>query len=299
VETAAVKLVTRRPEGLKGIPLVGIDSVKAALQKFSDGVSGSTATLHQLGVDGNPLAMMMKMAYMDAGREVPFLKKLFDDIEATLKKHNKYSYHYDYDGVGSFFKTTVEVTKLPDDVFVLGLHAAYVGDAVEASLAEALGVERALCWTAVDVVLPLAGGLFIADMLFIIESLTKVVDLKGLTPARAVSMMRGKVEQDGGFHVSIPIFETEKFAVMMVLDDVESPMKYRNGSGTLVWKFNDNSILGPLHADWNDQTKFLDPLMKFTVFKKTHDRFNPAFLIGAEEKKEIRDLADTIASAFR
>jgi hypothetical protein len=173
-----------------------------------------------------------------------------------------------------------------------------VGDKVEASLAEALGVERALCWAAIDAVLPVAGDLFIADMLFIINSLAKVVDLKGLTPEQVVSMMKDKVEQDG-FRVSIPLFETEMFAATMGLDDVESPMKYIAGNGTLVWKINDNSVLGPLHADWEDKTKFLDPLMRFTIRAKPNNRFTPTFLIGTEDKKAMRDLADMIASAFR
>lgn len=298
MQAEIAKLAVRRSEWLRGIPLVGLNSVKAALRKFSDGVRGSNATTQQLATDGNPFAMMMKMAYIDAGREGSFLKELFADIEASLKKRDKYSRHYDYDGVGSFFKTTVEVTKLPNDIFVLGLNAAYVGDKVEVSLAEALGVERALCWTATNLVLPSVSGLFIADMLFIIESLAKVVDLKGLTPERAVSRMKDKIVEDG-FRVSIPIFETEKFAVTMGLDDVESPMKYQNGNGTLVWKINDNSVLGPLHTDWQDETKFLDPLMKFTVFKKTKERFEPTFLISAEDKKAMRDLADTIVSAFQ
>jgi hypothetical protein len=298
VQAETAKLTVRRSECLTGIPLVGMDSVKAALQKFSEGVRGSSATTQQLAIDGNPFAMVMKMAYMDAGREGPFLKNLFADIEATLKGRDRYSRHYDYDGVGSFFKTTVAVTKLPNDVLVLGLNAAYVGGRVEASLAEALGVERALCWTAVNAVLPSVDGLFIADLLFIIESLAKVVDLKGLTPERAVLRMKDEIVQDG-FRVSIPIFETEKFAVTMGLDNVESPMKYGNGGRTFVWKFNDNSILGPLHADWEDGTKFLDPLMKFTICAKPSDRFAPTFLISAEDKKAMRDLADTIASAFQ
>lgn len=298
MQAETAKLTVHHSECLRGIPLVGMDSVKSALQKFSDGVRGSNATTQQLATDGNPIAMMMKMAYVDSGGEGSFLKELFADIEASLKKRDKYSRHYDYDGVGSFFKTTVEVTKLPNNIFLLGLNAAYVGDKVEVSLAEALGVERALSWAATTIELPVVGNLFIADFVFIINALAKAIPLKGLTAEKAVAMMteRKRLSDRNG---AITVYESKDFTVTMVLDDVSRPMQYKAGNGTMVWKVNSNSILGPLHPDWVDESKVLKPLLKFTVSRTAPNAYDSVPFIDAEGKNAMRNLAEMIASAFR
>src|SRR3989338_1431573 len=139
-------------ENCRGIPLKGWDSVKAALQAYSEGKArGARATtnhqaeaIEQMG--GGLAVGLMLYAGALAGSPDAFVERMLQEAETAIRRNSRWNRHYDYDGQGNFFKTTVEIElrDKDEDVYVLNVHAAYVGDAPEQGLADFLGVPRTL-----------------------------------------------------------------------------------------------------------------------------------------------------------
>ena len=297
--TTTPTFTVRRLEHHSGIALRGITSVKAAITMFANGITrGSGDTGTQMIRDGGGLALVMK-TMVESGHEGRFLHTLFIEMETALKSRDIFSRHYDYDGMGPFFKTTVEVAKLEDDLYILRLNAAYVGDKVEVGLAEALEVERALSSASVEVEIPAVDNQFVIDFNMIIERVGKVFDLNGLTGKKATE----EIVTVGEFREvkqRVQIYETEKFVVMMGPSGVESPMKHDgNGSSKLVWTAKGAVLSGPLDQDWEDKTKFKTPVVAFHISNKKGDSYRKPPFTEADDKMAIRELAEKIAVAFQ
>jgi hypothetical protein len=151
-----------------GIPLKGWESVKNALNIFASGASrGSRATeQHQMQAVGESMGGFAAAFYAVAaphmsGGSSSFVEKMLQEAEPAVQSRGRWSRSYDYDGQGSFFKTTVEVNRADKkDGYILQLNAAYVGNQVEEGLAEALGAERGLSWKNVAVEFEPAGTQF-------------------------------------------------------------------------------------------------------------------------------------------
>ncbi len=300
--TATSAFTVRRSEHQSGIALRGITSVKAAITMFANGVTrGSNDTNVQLVRDGGfqGAAALLFKGMAEAGHENAFLKRLFDEMETALKTRDMFNRHYDYDGVGPFFKTSVEVTKLEEDLYILHLHAAYVGDKVEIGLAEALEVERALVSTSVEVEVPAVGNEFVIDFDTILDRVGKVLDLKDLTGKQAVK----EITTVGEFREvkqRIQICETDKFVVVMGPSAVGRPMLHDgNGSSRLVWVAKGAVLSGPLDQNWEDKTKFETPVVSFYISNKKGDSYRKPPFIEADDKKAMRELADKIAGSFQ
>lgn len=77
-----------------------------------------------------------------------FVDGMMGELMSSVIERGRWHRSYDYDGQGTFFKTTVGVISLdtPDNVNLLNLNAAYVGKEVEDGLAEYLGVGQGLQW---------------------------------------------------------------------------------------------------------------------------------------------------------
>lgn len=140
-----------------GIPLPDFESVKGALQAFSEGrTAGSHAGKQEFVANGGGMiAMMLELVQSGSSR---FVDRLCDKIEADLSFRSNSHNSFDYEGPGPFFKCTVNVIRLEDDSFLLSLSAAYVGNTIEQGLADYLGVQRGLWRTSVSLKLDAAQG---------------------------------------------------------------------------------------------------------------------------------------------
>lgn len=159
---------------MTGIPLTGWENIRAALDIFASGKPRrSRATEdHNLKAftEMHPLAGML---FLQANNREPgnsFVDRLLEEAEPAIKERGRWGRHYDYDGQGSFHKTSVEIKDITpvdadasDGLYLLGLNAAYVGKGVEDGLAEYLGVEQGLQRKSVHVKLEPDGDQFAID----------------------------------------------------------------------------------------------------------------------------------------
>lgn len=166
-----------------GIPLQGWESVETALNTFAAGRSRkSRATQDDLteniGRDHGVIGIfLLASAGVDRNR---FVQEMLQGAKPSVTQGSgRWSRHYDYDAMGtSFFKTSVDLTKLPntDEGYLLGLNAAYVGKEVEDGLAETLGVEQGLQWKSVDVKLAPEGTNFRVDFDAVADRLRRLYE---------------------------------------------------------------------------------------------------------------------------
>ena len=103
----------------RGIPLKGWDSVKAALNLYASGrTDGSRATeenqvnaiAQSSGAMGLGLYQIVAPHMQGAGNQ--FVENMLKEAKSALKRDDRWQRHYDYDGMGVFFKTSVEISIL-------------------------------------------------------------------------------------------------------------------------------------------------------------------------------------------
>ena len=140
-------------EYTRGIPLKGWDSVVTALNNFANGhTDGARDTEdHQMkAISQSQGAFGLGLYILGAshlqGGASNFVTRMLEEAKSSVQQHGRWSRHYDYDGVGVFFKTSVEIHMLDkkDDLYMLEINAAYVGDKPERGLAQYLGIPLTL-----------------------------------------------------------------------------------------------------------------------------------------------------------
>src|SRR3989344_2120907 len=141
-----VQILTQ--ENRRLIPLKGWDSVTKALNAFANGFTRGAKATEQVtadalgkshGSDGGLAVGLFLLGGAMVGGRSKLVDNLLKEAEAALKTQMKFGKHYDYDGMGtSFFKTSVDIEVLDreQDMYGIGIHAAYVGDKPEQGLAE-------------------------------------------------------------------------------------------------------------------------------------------------------------------
>ncbi len=140
-----------KSEYRRGIILDSIDEFGDVLKIYYSGrVPSSRATEQQLvkdisrdsgGMAGVFASMGMSLSERRSGDS--FIENLIKNVETGLKTSGRFHKHFDYDGIGVFFKTSVEANKI-NGKYILGLNAAYVGTEPENNLAAFISKPRAL-----------------------------------------------------------------------------------------------------------------------------------------------------------
>lgn len=279
-----------------GIPLKGLDSVKAALQVFSRG--GSIALSENVSqMEG--MAAVLLLTYLSGGGD-EFLERLFPELESIVRGRGCFSHSYDYDGPGPFHKATVEVfSHGEDDTFILGLHAAYVGREIEARLAQKLGVERGLQWLCVDVETAPIGNRFQFDFDEVAARLKSLPEFpQDLTGESMVAVITSYGNDDSSKRFSL---QPEKELVVSVfLDDVTQPFEYGVGEKKLVWIADGAKLSGPLQKSYTDRGKFRSPKVAISIFGNRKGKFGATLpIIDPAVKARAQALADRVEAAFR
>ena|SRR3989344_9484648 len=295
-----------------GIPLKGWESVRNALDIFASGASrGSRATeQHQMKAVGESYGGLGLAFYAIAsphmqGSGSSFVEQMLKEAEPSVKSRGSWSRSYDYDGQGSFFKTTVEVNKVgKEDGYLLQLNAAYVGNQVEEGLAETLGAERGLSWKNVAVEFEPEGTQFKIDFDQVAEKLRGVVATLD-TKARSIT----------GKDIVAHLMKTDKYGesegpfVLGVKDGVEVTVnlgrvgrrfEYSQGKRSEDrWHVEGATITGSLDTDYRDETKFMPPSISVSMHPKSEDKYNRLPAVDPKMKATMNGLASEIATAFK
>jgi len=286
---------TRRKEYWMGIPLTGFDEVKAALALYMNGVRGAHDALGEAtrGGDGGGMLFAFK-TLAENGRGDKFLERLYDALKpaADPKGRGRAVKDYDWDGVGPFTKTAVELQSLDraSDLYMLGLHAAYVGRKGEIGLAEALKRERCLRWAEIDLHLEPIGNQFKIDFDAALEPIRDL--LFPATTGEAVAQHFFEADDK-----SFVLLRRANLNVMMRHQWLSSRLNYdvKARPAPLQWYLDGAVLSGPVEERYKDEEtrKPYPPTLEISVVQ-TGDL--PAW--KPEEKQDILDLADRIEKAY-
>lgn len=313
-----------------GIPLSGFESVATALHTFASGTTRK-ARATQKDIEGHFSrdhgAMGLGLYRLATSRvdRNSFVNEMLQEAEPAVKGKGRWSRHYDYDGMGtSFFKTSVELTKLPDqaDGYLLGLNAAYVGKQVEDGLADTLGVEQGLQWKGVRVVLQPEGQNFRISFDEIAQRLQPLY--AELQPApepsnvrqRLSKAIKGKGEGSAltGETILQTILTTDRYGgdtnpfVLGVVDGVVVSLNlgrvgdrfnWRNGNREQeLWQTEGTVLTGPLAESYERQGELEPPSISITIGRYSEDRYDRLPAIDPHMKAKMNELASKIATAF-
>lgn len=301
----------RQSEFYRYIPLKGWESVRAALWMFATGVpKGAQATTkHQIDAvakswSGEAFAMYIIGAPHLKGANNSFVERLLTEAQEVLRDRERWSKHYDYDGMGSFFKTSVDIGYLnrAEDMYYIGIYAAYVGDEPEVGLAEALGIPRALMSASVTVqVEKLDDRHFGFDFEPFLRLLDPVLATERISGEEVCDQMM-KVDRYGESKAAIVLFDESRLKVTLSPGRVENRFVYMQpGTPTDTWKVQGSRLTGLLHRSYEDPEKFDEPTLYLSITsaeQPTSSYYSKPLYIP-EEKQAALDLATRIAEALR
>lgn len=280
-----------------GIEFADLESVKNALRAFASGQApGSNETLSK-GFEGKDGGIGLAMKLMvEIGTESRFMQDLLDGVD-KVKDDRPFHRSYDYDGIGPFFKCSVEVKAIRINhrkcTYLLDLSAAYVDDKPTGSLATVLGAERALWWDAVVVqVKPFDNGFS-----FDFDEIMSCVKGIGIEPLAGVgvasAMMRGS-DDSNRLDASL-VVRNDDLLVRLGIDIFSVGDSLLHGTSEVLWKRSGSVISGPLREDRTPQLTFSVSLPEDPSVR-SWDR-KP--IIDPMLKQQIHDHADAIVAVFQ
>lgn len=287
-----------------GIPLQGWTSVENALRIFQSSRTRQAwatrshlqdETLEDHGVLG--LALLdSASARMNAGRDI--VAEILQGAQPALRgESGSWNRHFDRDEIGTpFFKTVVGITKLPNDVYLLELNAAYVGKDVEDGLAETLGVEQAFYGKSVSVELePVRTGFRIDFDAVAIRLQQLYAELEPTEkPALTGEAIVGTL-----LNPSIPGSDLGTFVlglkdgvkVSLGLGKVGDRYNWRNREEEF-WKAEGAVLTGPLYESYFRGYHLIPPSIVVGIEPYSEDRFVRLPVIDREMKATMNDLAE-------
>jgi hypothetical protein len=295
-----------------GIPLKGWESVKNALNIFASGASRASRATEQdqMKAMGESFGgfgaafYAIATAYISGGGS-SFVDRMLQEAEPSVQSMGRWSRSYDYDGQGSFFKTTVEINRADKkDGYILQLNAAYVSNQVEEGLAEALRVERGLSWKNVAVKFEPAGSQFKIDFDQIAKRLrgvaatldTRATSIAGKDIVAALMKINQYGESEGSFVLGVK----DGVEVTVSLGRVGKRFEYSQGKKSEDrWHVQGATISGPLDTDYRDETKFVAPSISIFMRPRSEEKYNRLPAVDPKMKATMHGLASGIAAAFR
>jgi hypothetical protein len=295
-------------EYTRGIPLKGWESVETALKTFANGhTAGARDTEgHQLNAMSQSqgalgLGLYLLGAAHLQGEESTFVTDMLEKAKSYVKQHGRWSRNYDYDGVGVFFKTSVDITLLneQDDLYMLEINAAYVGDKPERGLAQYLGVPLTLRYSSVIVqVESLDGEHFLFDFEQIIQAMktvvTKVNDGSG-------TFIADYFISDCEYSRPEPlaIYHDQDIEITINTGRVENRFLYNKGDPVDTWAVDGSVLTGLLDQSYEDKNQKEPATLILTVQSSKRDRFEHALPVYDQELKEkIIKMSQTLAKAL-
>jgi len=294
-----------------GIPIKGWENVEIALKLYSTGsTKNARATednqLDAIGSTYGVLGVGLLLSALSKQDPNQFVDHMLKEAEGCLKNNDSWQRSYDYDGQGVFFKTTVYINVLnrTEDLYLLRLCAAYVGDQPEEGLAKVLETPRALVRTNISVqTKPLNDLNFIFDFEDIIRTLDPVLHTLLYSENLAHYFIDNPKDAYGSLNPPV-IYEEEGFVVTLSPGHVERRFgRDENGDWRDSWKvIDDSNLTGELYEGRNEDgsRKRDNPTFTIEISQPSGDRWNSNnYIYNEETKKKINSLAEQIAEAFK
>jgi hypothetical protein len=302
-------------EYCSGIPLQGFKSVASALDTFA---SGKTRTgratqnnlLDALGNQADGLGVgLYLLATADVNPNRVVTEMLEEAKPALERKNGSWSRHFDYDAMGTaFFKTTVEISRLPDteDGFLLGLNAAYVGKKVEDGLAETLGIEQGLQRKDVNIVLDPEGenaDRFGIDFTPIAQRLQAVYS--ELNAGKKSGRLKGETILDGllggrsGDTKPFVLGVTDGISVSLRLGRLGDRFNWRGGNAKEeLWKRKGTVLSGALAESYRDEGKLEPASIVIDIRRNSDSEYSTPPAVDPVMKAKMNEIASKVAAAF-
>ena len=293
------------------IPVKGWESVTKAINTYANGFTRGARVTEQvtadaIGKDHGPNSGMAVGMFLIGGVKInncsQLVENLLKEAEECLKKYTKFSKSYDYDGMGtSFFKTSVDIEVLDreEDMYSIGIHAAYVGDEPEQGLASYFGIPRTLLSCSVEVeTKPLSGNRFEFDFEPVLRKLDLVLDTKKITGKKVVaSMMKEDKDKVASFTLQIK----DGLEVYIQSNRVESRMKYSQGKPRDTWSSKGSILYGELQTDYESKDKDAKatPTFIVVVCSSQKDGWRPRPIWQPDQQDKVIYLANKIAIALK
>jgi hypothetical protein len=293
----------------RGIPLKGWDSIKSALYMYASGrTSGSRATeenqmqaINQTsGTLGLGLYLFTAPHMQGAGNE--FVDRMLEEAKSALKSRDGWSRHYNYDGMGVFFKTSVEISILDrkEELYMLEISAAYVGTEPEAGLARELGIPQALRRYSVIVqVQPEDATHFAFDFGEVLQALKGVLKINSnLGKEIAKHFVTGDRYHDAK---PWPVFLDKNISVTLGTGRVESRfVNDEPGKARDTWTVDGSVLHGLLDTSYEDKSKKDPPTFILTIGSAKQDRLGYSQPVwDMDLKDQIDTLSNQIAEAMK
>lgn len=327
-------------EERRGIPLGDFNSVSAALHTFAHGRSpGSRTTQNKLLDDTiSTYGDEGFLTYFQIASQVDqdaFLNDMLKQAEPAVKRRGHWERNYDgiIDAFGtSFFKTFVEITRLPyrADSYLLELCAAG-RRTVEEELAQTLGVERGLKNKQVKVTFEPNGDNFRIDFDQIAQRLQRFYGELAPEPTnvkqRWIEVIKGKrpaLTGEGMLRAMLPAYEEKSFSpiVEMFWVPLQKPRQFILGvaDGSEVsyelsvgsrykwmterkkkelWHTEGTVLSGPLNKSYVVEGELNPPSISFTIQRYNMGRLDYIPTIDPESKARMNELATKVAECFQ
>lgn len=330
----------RISEHRTGIPLKGWDNVHDALRTFQTGKTRSARVTQRnlkdnIARDYSEAGLELIYAAsdrMNAGRDM--VDEMLHDAEVAVKgERGRWSRDFDYDAMGTcFFKSTVDITRVPneEDVYLLGLNAAYVGREVEDGLAKTLGIEQGLQWKVVVAELEPVGAKFRVNFDEVVDRIKPLYETLDPVPApkpryywsilnkATEAAEQGEKTNLSGEKIVRTMLATDEYTfganpfvlglkngieISLSLGQVGDRFSLNRNTGKKeqeLWEVDGAVLTGPLAESYREKGKLLPPSLVFSMERYTGEKYvTPVPVIDPEVILMIDNFAERIADAFR
>jgi hypothetical protein len=283
-----------------GIPIKGWDTVKGALQAFSEGKSRGArrgiAEQHKAieNSSGGMAVGLALLAEVYTGTPDRFVQQITKEAEETIKKCGSWRGSYDYDGPGPFFKSVIgiDLHDEKDGVYVLSVHVTR-NEGAEEGLAEFLGVPRALLRCMVTITTePPDPTHFTFDFKDVYTRIGLLLGLDTDVGTKIVQyMMSGDEFNDPrGFVLK----EDDDLLISLSLGRVKRRFAREGQKMRDTWLVEGSVLTGLLEESYEDRTKKELPTFIITVSKKPTDHSVSIPVWDVELRQRMVNCADEI-----
>lgn len=194
----------------------------------------------------------------------------------------------------------ITVLDRKEELYMLGINAAYVGNEPEVGLAEVLGIPQALRRYTVTTEIKSEDGLHFAfDFEEVLRALDGVLETDALKGAEiAKHFVTGDRYSDSK---PWPIFLDKDVSVTLVPGRVESRFVYdKPGEAHDTWTVEGSVLRGLLSSSYEDESKKEPPTIILTVSSAQNDSFGYSQPVWDEDLKfQIDFLSNQIAEALK
>lgn len=275
------------------IPLRGWEDVTAALSAFA----------HELPQQALDIPSHPRRAILDAfdAEDLPLFAgtsqrvewlQLFLEMElrkarAALENQTRWQGGYEYEGIGPFFKTAVDIVHLDraQELYGLGLKSSGIGDQPERELADFLQVERCLYWCKVTIETSPEGNLFFFDFDQLLERLRGVHAAFHLSGEQLASELMAATDFGPGVQGPCALlFREGRLWIKLAPERVAR--RYDKRGDRLQWKREEGVLTGPLEEIWDRPGAYRPPTIAIELF----DGFQRPPLPGYEAYASLAEM---------